>query len=100
MERLTTMLLDCGAKDIEVLKNLDNGVLAEAVAEIREKGLSLNFPNLYFLAVEKGINLAGIPEDKAEIDVNYSCASIYVSSGVPNTQIRELEGYGFKVVYY
>jgi len=98
MERETLeILLDCGSMDIDVLTDIDTDIIEEAVEELKNEGMQLNFPNLYYECARIALHRVGLTEDDAEIDCNYMCAAIYLEGH--KNKASKLEGMGFTVYY-
>jgi len=96
MERETLeILLDCGSMDIDVLTDIDTDIIEEAVEELKNEGVQLNFPNLYYECARIALHRVGLTEDDAEIDCNYACAAIYLKRH--EDKADKLEGMGFTV---
>jgi len=96
MEReILEILLDCGSMDISVLVGIDSDIIEEAVRELKDEGIELNFPNLYYECARIALNRVGLTEDDAEIDPNYACAAIYLEGH--KDKAEKLEGMGFAV---
>ena len=96
MERETLeILLDCGSMDIDVLTDIDTDIIEEAVEELKNEGMQLNFPNLYYECARIALHRVGLTEDDAEIDCNYVCAAIYLKGH--EDKAEELEAMGFDV---
>lgn len=93
---LSELLLNCGDRDTDVLEEIDEEILEEAVKEIKDEGLELNFPNLYFECARIALDKAEILEEQAEIDCNYMCAHISLSK-VSEKKAEELEKLGFTI---
>jgi len=98
MVDLSCILLDCGERDINVLTDIDEDILEEAVKELKDEGIPLNFPNLYYECAKTALEKCGLTVDDAEIDCNYICAAIYLRGGHED-KAEELEKLGF-IVYY
>jgi len=98
MVDLSCILLDCGERDIDVLTDIDEDILEEAVKELKDEGIPLNFPNLYYECARIALYRVGLVEDNAEIDCNYVCAAIYLHGGHED-KAEELEKLGFTVYY-
>ena len=98
MERETLeILLDCGSMDIDVLTDIDTDIIEEAVEELKNEGMQLNFPNLYYECARIALHRVGLTEEDAEIDCNYACAAIYLKGH--KNKASKLEGMGFTVYY-
>jgi len=98
MEReILEILLDCGSMDTSVLVDIDSDIIEEAVRELKDEGIELNFPNLYYECARIALNRVGLTEDDAEIDCNYVCAAIYLEGH--KNKAEKLEGMGFTVYY-
>ena len=98
MERETLeILLDCGSMDIDVLTDIDTDIIEEAVEELKNEGMQLNFPNLYYECARIALHRVGLTEEDAEIDCNYACAAIYLKGH--EDKAEELEAMGFDVYY-
>ncbi|RLG34526.1 hypothetical protein DRN97_02335 [Methanosarcinales archaeon] len=97
MEReILEILLDCGSMDTSVLMDIDSDIIEEAVRELKDEGIELNFPNLYYECARIALHRVGLTEDDAEIDCNYACAAIYLCG---KDKAKELERTGFTVYY-
>ena len=98
MEReILEILLDCGSMDTYVLVDIDSDIIEEAVRELKDERIELNFPNLYYECARIALHRVGLTEDDAEIDCNYACAAIYLEGH--KNKADKLEGMGFTVYY-
>ena len=98
MEReILEILLDCGSMDTSVLVDIDSDIIEEAVRELKDKGIELNFPNLYYECARIALHRVGLTEDDAVIDCNYVCAAIYLEGH--EDKVEELDAMGFDVYY-
>jgi len=98
MEReILEILLDCGSMDTSVLVGIDSDIIEEAVRELKDERIELNFPNLYYECARIALHRVGLTEDDAEIDCNYACAAIYLEGH--KNKADKLEGMGFTVYY-
>jgi len=99
--RLSSHLLECGTGDIKVLERIDENVMVEAIEEIKESGLRLNFPFLYMRAVKIALYQVGIFGEDVEVSSNYLDSGVYIKEGrkVPKGKIRALKDLGFNVFY-
>jgi len=98
MEReILEILLDCGSMDTSVLVDIDSDIIEEAVRELKDERIELNFPNLYYECARIALHRVGLTEDDAEIDCNYACAAIYLEGH--KNKADKLEGMGFTVYY-
>ena len=96
MEReIEEILLDCGSMDTNVLVDIDSDIIEEAVRELKDERIELNFPNLYYECAQIALHRVGLTEDDAEIDCNYACAAIYLKGH--EDKAEELEAMGFDV---
>ena len=96
MEReILEILLDCGSMDIDVLVGIDSDIIEEAVKELKDEEIELNFPNLYYGCARIALHRVGLTEDDAVIDCNYVCAAIYLKGH--EDKADKLEGMGFAV---
>ena len=98
MEReILEILLDCGSMDTSVLVDIDSDIIEEAVRELKDERIELNFPNLYYECARIALHRVGLTEDDVEIDCNYACAAIYLEGH--KNKADKLEGMGFTVYY-
>jgi len=98
MEReILEILLDCGSMDTNVLVGIDSDIIEEAVRELKDERIELNFPNLYYECARIALHRVGLTEDDAEIDCNYACAAIYLEGH--KDKADKLDGMGFTVYY-
>ena len=78
MEEIVEAILECGERDVEVISDIDSSIVVEAIKKrIKEEGIELNFPALYYESAKIGLEKVGINEEEATIDANYACAAIY-----------------------
>lgn len=94
---IAAILLDCGERDIDVLTDIDSEIIEEAVKVLKDEGIPLNFPNLYYECAKIALEKCGLTVDDAEIDCNYICAAIYLRGH--EDKAEELRKLGFTVYY-
>ena len=76
---------------------VEEAKVEEAVEELKNEGMQLNFPNLYYECARIALHRVGLTEDDAEIDCNYVCAAIYLEGH--KDKAEKIEGMGFTVYY-
>jgi len=98
MKEIVEAILECGERDVEVISDIDSGIVVEAIERTKEEGTKLDFPALYYESAKIGLEKVGINEEEATIDANYACAAIYLKSK-QEKKAKELEKLGFMVYY-
>ena len=97
MEReILEILLDCSSMDTSKFY-IDTEILEEAVRELKDEGIPLDFQTLYYECARIALHRVGLTEEDAEIDCNYACAAIYLKGH--EDKADELDAMGFDVYY-
>jgi len=93
MRRILSGILKCGELDVDVLLDIDEDILLEAIDNLNEENEPLDFPTLFTEAVE--VAKAKYNLKIKFIDSNYLASRVYAADGRSR---KKLEGLGFPAI--
>ena len=91
--RLISTLLSCGLNDIDVIEDICDDIISEAIETLNTEEINVTFPSLYRECAEIALALEGI---RGEIDSNYGCACISILKGYDKEAVA-LVNLGFSI---
>jgi len=88
MKRILSEILKCGELDVDLLLDIDEGILLEAIDRLNEENVPLDFPTLFTEAVE--VAKAKYNLKIKSIDANYLASRVYTTDKKSRKKLEEL----------